>query len=604
MSPGTDTLIQNALDGHNMPALFAALPLLRDLAGDLLGEITREIEWFSLPGGTTLFSSGQASDGLYVIINGALGVYVPRMSGGSQLVAQLSGGQVVGESELVSGSARAATVVALRDTEVARLPTASFEQLVARNPLAMREIAKVLVRRLESAPAGYQQQPRTLPKTFALVPQEEGVDAVGFGRQLLGLLKGLGRAELITHSTAGDRTSHWFHRIERANEYVVYITDCDLTNWSKLCLRQADAIVLVAHAGGSVRPWIAPVGEVGQPGRLQVAELVLLHKGAAQQSATREWMKLYGCRHHHVISARDVARVARLLTGSAVGLVLSGGGARGFAHIGVIRALREANIPIDAVGATSIGSIIGAGLAVGWDHQEMVERIRRSFVDTNPMSDYTFPLVSLVSGRKVGRLLRKEFGAARIEDLRLPYFCVSANLTRGQAAVHRQGELWLWLRASVAIPGVLPPVIAENQVYVDGATINNLPVDVMREVVDGTIFAVDAGADRTFAPDMDLTEMPAAWQLGKWRRVRRSRMNIMQILWRAGMVNSEASTIGHRELADLLLKPPTDGINMLDWKAFDQAIDLGYRHACEVLERWQRSRSSGVHHNMSRGVTL
>jgi len=225
-------------------------------------------------------------------------------------------------------------------------------------------------------------------------------------------------------------------------------------------------------------------------------------------------------------------------------------------------------------------------------------------VDTNPMSDYTFPLVSLVSGRKVGRLLRKEFGVARIEDLRLPYFCVSANLTRGQAAVHRQGELWLWLRASVAIPGVLPPVIAENQVYVDGATINNLPVDVMREVVDGTIFAVDAGADRTFAPDMDLTEMPAVWQLGKWRRVRRSRMNIMQILWRAGMVNSEASTIGHRELADLLLKPPTDGINMLDWKAFDQAIDLGYRHACEVLERWQRCRSSGAPHNRSRGVTL
>ena len=601
MSPGTDTLIQNAVDGHNMPALFAALPLLRDLAGDLLGEITREIEWFSLPGGTTLFNVGQASDGLYVIINGALGVYVPLVSGGSQLVARLSGGQVVGESELVSGSTRAATVVAMRDTEVARLPTASFERLVARNPLAMREIAKVLVRRLESAPAGYQ-QPRTLPKTFALVPQAEGVDAVGFGRQLLGFLKGSGRAELVTHSTAGDRTSHWFHRLERANEYVVYITDCHLTNWSKLCLRQADAVVLVAHADSSARPWTVPLSEVGQPGRLQVSEVVLLHRSGAQHSATRQWMKMYGCRHHHVISARDVARVARLLTGSAVGLVLSGGGARGFAHIGVIRALREANIPIDAVGATSIGSIIGAGLAVGWDHQEMVERIRRSFVDTNPTSDFTFPLVSLVSGRKVGRLLRREFGAACIEDLRLPYFCVSTNLTRGQAAVHRQGELWLWLRASIAIPGVLPPVIAENQVYVDGATINNLPVDVMREVVDGTILAVDAGADRTFEPDIDLTEMPPAWRLGKWRRVRKSRMNIMQILWRAGMVNSEASTIGQRELADLLLKPPTDSINMLDWKAFERAIDLGYRHACEVLESWERSRPLSSHRNISHRV--
>ncbi len=603
MSPGTDTLIQNAVDGHNMPALFAALPLLRDLAGDLLGEITREIEWFSLPGGTTLFSVGQASDGLYVIINGALGVYVPHVSGGSQLVARLSGGQVVGESELVSGSTRAVTVVALRDTEVARLPTASFEQLVARNPLAMREIAKVLVRRLESAPAGYQ-QPRTLPKTFALVPHAEGVDVVGFGRQLLGFLKEVGRAELVTHSTAEDRTSHWFHRLERANEYIVYVTDSHLTNWSKLCLRQADAVVLVAHADSSARPWAVPPSAVGQPGRLQVSELVLLHrKPGAQPGATRQWMKLYGCRHHHVSSSRDVARIARLLTGSAVGLVLSGGGARGFAHIGVIRALREANVPIDAVGATSIGSIIGAGLAVGWDHQEMVERIRRSFVDTNPTSDFTFPLVSLVSGRKVGRLLRREFGTACIEDLRLPFFCVSTNLTRGQAAVHQQGDLWLWLRASVAIPGVLPPVIAENQVYVDGATINNLPVDVMREIVDGTILAVDAGADRTFETDIELTEMPPAWRLGKWRRLRRSSMNIMQILWRAGMVNSEASTIGQRELADLLIKPPTDGINMLDWKAFEQAIELGYRHACEILESWERSRTAGARRNMFHGVT-
>jgi NTE family protein len=589
MSPGTDTLIQNAIDGRNMPALFAALPLLRELAGEHLGEITRELEWFSLPGGATLFTVGQPSDGLYVIINGALGVYLPRPGGGSQLVARLSGGQVAGESELVSGGTRAATVVALRDTEVARLPTAVFEQLVARNPHAMREIAKVLVRRLESAPAGYQ-QPRPLPKTFALVPQTDAVDAIGFGRQLLSHLKGFGRAELVTHSAAGDRTSHWFHRLERANDFVIYVTESHATNWSKLCLRQADAVVLITHADSQPRPWSVPLDEAGRPGKLQVSELVLLHRSGAQQSATRQWMHLYGCRHHHVRSGRDVARVARLLTGRAVGLVLSGGGARGFAHIGVIRALREGGIPIDAVGATSIGSIIGAGLAVGWDHREMVDRIRRSFVDTNPTNDYTFPLVSLVSGRKVGRLLRREFETMTIEDLRLPYFCVSTNLTRGQAAVHRHGELWLWLRASVAIPGVLPPVIAENQVYVDGATINNLPVDVMRDALDGTIIAVDAGADRTFESDIQLTEVPPAWRLGKWLRLRKSRMNIMQILWRAGMVNSEASTIGQRELADLLVKPPTDSINMLDWKSFEQAIEVGYRHACQILEHWQRPR--------------
>jgi NTE family protein len=588
MSPGTDTIIQNAVDGRNMPALFAALPLLRALAGNLLGEITQELEWFSLPGGTTLFKAGQVSDGLYVIINGSLGIYVPRAGGGSQLVGQVSGGQAVGETEVISGSTRAATVVALRDSEVAHLPTAIFEKLAASNPLAMREIAKVLVQRLQASPTSYGQS-KVMPKTFAIVPHGEDVDAEGFGRQLLECLKASGRAELVSYTTGGDRTSHWFHRLERANDFVVYVTGFRATNWSKLCRRQADSVVLLANNDALARPWPALLADTEQPVKQQIFELVLLHRDGGPSSPTRQWMDLYGCRHHHVRSRSDVARFARLLTGRAVGLVLSGGGARGFAHIGVMRALREAKIPVDAVGASSIGAIIGAGLAAGWDHQEMIERIRRSFVDTNPTSDYTFPLVSLVSGRKVGRLLRREFGETAIEDLRLPYFCVSTNLTRGQVSVHRMGQLWLWLRASIAIPGVLPPVIADGQVYVDGATINNLPVDVMREVLDGTIIAVDAGADRAFETDIELTEMPRVWGLKKWRLLRRSNINIMQILWRAGMVNSEASRIGQRELADWVLKPPTDSINMLDWKSFEPAIDLGYRYACEALEKRDRS---------------
>ncbi len=138
--------------------------------------------------------------------------------------------------------------------------------------------------------------------------------------------------------------------------------------------------------------------------------------------------------------------------------MLSGGGARGFAHLGVIRALREARVPIDFVGGSSIGSIIAAGVAVGWSDDEMRMRYRRSFVDTNPVNDYTFPFVALTRGRKVSRLLQREYGDVLIEDLRRPFFCISANLTTGRALEHRDGRLVDALRASVAIPGVMPPV--------------------------------------------------------------------------------------------------------------------------------------------------
>ncbi len=178
--------------------------------------------------------------------------------------------------------------------------------------------------------------------------------------------------------------------------------------------------------------------------------------------------------HHHLRGPADYDRVVRLLTGRAVGLVLSGGGARGFAHLGVVRALREHGVPIDLVGGTSMGAILAAGVASEWSHEELVRRFKRCFVDTNPLSDYTLPLVSLVSGRKVSTLLRSELGDIDIEDLPLPYFCVSSNLTTGRMSVHQQGTLWRWLRASVAIPGVLPPVFQGGEVFVDGGAMNIL----------------------------------------------------------------------------------------------------------------------------------
>jgi NTE family protein len=576
-------MIQSAMDRRNLPALFAALPLLRDLDAQQLREVSAEIEWFSLPGGATLYEAGQAADGLYVVVNGALGIYTSRTKGGAQYVGQICGGETVGEVEVISGQPRTATVVALRDTEVARLSIKSFELLLEKSPQSMRQIARIMAQRLETLQRTGRQT-RAMPKTFAVVPHGENVDGAEFGSQLLECLRKAGRAEMVVRAQANEQTSHWFHRLERANDFVVYVTDAQLSNWSKRCLRQADSLLLLAQHDAEACPW--PALAASQDHSAHSVEIILLKQGSAPPTRCADWLDQQPCRRHHVVRGRaDVARVARLLSGRGIGLVLSGGGARGFAHIGVLRALSEAGLPVDAVGGTSIGAIVGAGWAAGWDYPEMVRRIRRSFVDTNPLNDYTLPFVSLVAGRKVGRLLRQEFGAIDIEDLRLPFYCVSANLTSGQIAIHRRGELWLWLRASVAIPGVLPPVFKQKQVYVDGATINNLPVDVMHEAFNGTVIGVDVGIDRGFATDMESTEVPSPWNISAWFRGRRSRINIMQILWRAGVINSTATTVGQREQTDLLLRPPLEGIDMLDWQAFERVVELGYRHAAESLDR-------------------
>ncbi|MEI8298540.1 MAG: patatin-like phospholipase family protein [Pseudomonadota bacterium] len=564
---------------RNPIALLESSSIFRGLDHDTLLAIAAGLDWIALPGGATLFEAGEAPDALYLIVGGCLGAYTGDPP---QLLARIPAGETVGEMGLLSGHPRSATVRAIRDSDLARLPRETFDRIVVQNPQALLRISQMLVGRLEEVRGHHDARPR--PRTYTLVPHAADVDIAAFATEFVAELATRGRTELVWSGRGAEHTSGWFHRIESANDFVVYVADPAPTTWTKLCVRQGDALLLVARAASAPGPW--PLGDGIELPRDTAAraELVLCHEGPILSGAAARWRaQLPGMPHHHVCGREDIARLARSLAGHAVGLVLSGGGARGFAHIGVVRALREAGVPIDRVGGTSIGAIMGAGVAAGWPVAEMIERFRRAFVSTNPLNDYTLPLVSLVAGRKVSRLLRQEFGDVTIEDLPLPFYAVSANLTTGRGSVHRQGELWRWLRASVAIPGVLPPVFHRGDVHVDGGAINNLPVDVMRAANAGTIVGVDVGADTTFSTDLHDHEPPSLWNLPGWYRHQQRRPGILRILWRSGMINSDAATAVGRRQTDLLLHPPLAHIDLLDWKSFDIAIEAGYRHANERL---------------------
>jgi NTE family protein len=618
---------ETAVRRSDLSVVFNELPLFKDLDYEFLREIAQDSQWLSLPGGATLFSAGDPADALYVVLSGCLGVFSPAERRNRGFVGRVTAGDTVGEMGLISGRPRNAHVVALRDTELARLPAESFNRLFRQHPEAILRIARLTVDRLESA----QSRTRThshAARTFTLLPQSVEVDVGGFAAELVKALSAFGRTELVWNVRAGTHTSHWFHRIESANEYVVYVAEANPGRWSSLCVRQADTLLLLARADSEARPWatlvrpqgaamasamparparfedsappaiVAPSSDPTDPAQSaspvppampmapQHAELVLIHDGELVRGAAARWLAsvLPGTPHHHVTSKADVPRVARMLTGRGVGLVLSGGGARGFAHIGIVQALREANIPIDLVGGTSMGAILGAGVSLCWTIDELKDRFRRSFVDAKPLRDYTLPFVSLVSGHKVTRLLQRAFGDVTIEDLPLDFFCVSSNLSTGHSEVHRRGELWRWLRASVAIPGVLPPVVHKGELLVDGGTMNNLPVDAMRDLGRGPVIGCDVGADRAFTTDSDDVDVPLPWQLMRWMREKKHRPNIFQILWRAGMVNSNAMTAAHREKTDLLLQPPLAQIDMLNWNGFDRAIAAGYEYAVRRLE--------------------
>ena len=533
---------------------------------------------FSLPAGMALFEPGAPPEGFYVVTSGRVAV---RSADGSTWTAQIGAGELVGELGWLLDEARGAQVVAIRDSEMLWLGKAAVDAAAARSPDFTLAMARLCARRLQRTNRREVMGPRA--RVFTIVPNAPETGTAVLATQLVEELARAGRTELVWDVRASSRTAGWFNQIEAANDFIVYLADPAASGWTRQCCRQADTILLAGNAVDVPRAWPAAITELATRGGIRI-ELALLHAGRFSRGAARTWLDATpATTHHHVVDARDIGRVARLLSHRGVGLVLSGGGARGFAHLGVIRALREYAVPIDFVGGVSIGSIIAAGAALEWSDAEMRLRYQRSFVATNPVNDYTFPFVALTRGRNVSRLLEREFGAVTIEDLRLPFFCASANLTNGRIVEHRGGGLAQALRASVAIPGVLPPVFREDQVLVDGAAINNLPVDIMKQHDPGYVIGSDVGATRPFTSAYAAQDQPPLWRYFVRERGKVPMINIFQILIRSGMVGGASHAAVQRELADTILKPRLDGIDLLNWHAFEHAIEAGYEYARQRL---------------------
>ncbi len=569
-------------------------PLFADLDPQSLAAVERELSLHVLPGGAPLFRQGEPADAVYVVASGCLGVFRHEDEDSIEapiLIAEVPPGNIVGEMSLLSHSQRTRSVAALRDSEVWRLPRASFDKLTAQHPEVLPALMRSVALRTALGPAKRRRQPRT----FALLPAGPDVPSARFAVLLAGALGRLGSEVQMLGPDSLDQEPEWFARCEMESSFVLYRAEPTATEWTELCLRQADCLVVVRRADDD-RPTKVPFEiETAQTGAVfhRRRELVLLHEGHDPSPGSTSPLLaggLYG-QHHHVrldIHA-DIDRLARLLTGHAVGVVMAGGGARAFAHIGVVKALAASGVPIDQVGGTSMGAIIAAAVASRWSEEELVQRFRRAFVNTNPLSDYTLPFISLFAGRRVTRLLRTSFGEKEIEDLILPFFCVTANLTTSNADIHTVGRLWRWLRASASIPGVLPPFNEAGEVHVDGGVIDNFPVRAMRRLGRGVTIGVDIDTGGALAAGADVTEPWSAWQFFRrlvWKRNETLPIpSIVRILLRSALVASTAHSAEDRQAADLLIVPPMTQIDLLDWTSFDAAVEVGYRTTMEALDK-------------------
>ncbi|HEY3947723.1 patatin-like phospholipase family protein [Phenylobacterium sp.] len=546
--------------------------------------VQEEAVWFSLPGGATLFAAGDVSDQLYFLRAGRLGAFRREPGHETQFLGVIRPGEPAGEMSLIAEAPHSADVVALRDCEIIAVPRDVFLEACEADTAVMIELAKLMMLRSRQAvtKGGVGE-----PSVFGFI----SLGAPGALRPLVERLATeiarLGYSVTTIGAEAQTAPTEWFSDVEKTHDFVLYVAETGDTGWRQMTARQVDRLFRVGR-GDRKPPGAGATTDDRSPLQAQqLVDLILLQPPDIDRPQGSEaWLdaahpaRLFHLRRDH---DGDIKRLGRVLTGQSVGLVLSGGGARAYAHVGAVRALRERGVPIDFVGGVSMGAVIAAGVAMGWNDDELETRIREAFVDTSPLADIALPLLAMTHGLKVNDRLAHHFGETQIADLWLPFFCLSSNLTTGAYQMHRRGLLRRALRASVSLPGILPPAIDDNNVLVDGAVMKNFPADVMRASQLGPIVGVDVTQGRSITAD-DVARPASVWRWiwsGEWRRG----PPIVSLLMRTATVSTSRDLTAAREATDVLVLPDVSKVEIRDFGAYAPAVAEGHRATIEALDK-------------------
>ena len=550
--------------------------------------------------GGMLVRQGDPADALYIVVSGRFAV---TKDGRRGVIAEIGPDQPIGEIAFLTGGARTATVAAMRDSLVLRLSRDEFEELAKANPSIWRALTATLARRLAETTAAAPIPPDPRPRTIAVIRAGGSPMPQQFVDILSAVFKAGARTRVVHSGMAGDvlgaelvstEATRALNALESGHDFVLFLGDPELTPWSEKVVRHADLVIAAGHHLADPAPnalerlaaeFLAP----------DARRLVLLHERRARVSGTARWLAArdVGMHHHVALDGKaDVERLFRFVNGTARGLVACGGGALCAAHVGVYKGLAEAGIEFDIMGGTSAGSALVAAFAMGWTPDEIDQSIHDMFVRHKAMRRYTLPRYSILDHTNFDGELKRYFGGIDIEDLWLPFFAVSTNLSRFTLNQHRRGLLWTAIRASASIPVLLPPVYTpDGEMLVDGCLLDNVPVGVMRELKSGPNVVVSFTLPELERYEVDYETLPSRSELIRLaiNPLRRQALppapGLITVLLRSLMANRRDFKRS-MEPEDLLLVPPIPStMGLLDWHRHGELFDLAYRWTLEELAR-------------------
>ncbi|CRL04334.1 CLUMA_CG017428, isoform A [Clunio marinus] len=607
------------------------------------------LDWIFLESGRAVYRKGETSDCTYIVLNGRLRSVVTHPNGKKEIVGEFGKGDLIGVVEMITESPRTTTVMAVRDSELAKLPEGLFNAIKLKYPVVVTQLISLLSHRLLGSMQGTPTSTNIITdaspvkhrfSTVAILSISEDVPLTAFTYELYHSLSSICPCARLTadvvrktlgmsimESSNEYRLTSWLSQQEDHHDITLYQCESVLTPWTQRCLRQADVILIVGLADRT--PTIGKLErEIDRFAIRTAKELVLLHHEATSSNSrptnTVAWLnqRSWVSKHHHIQCPKrmftrksqyrvndlytkvlnsepnihsDFSRLARWLTGNSVGLVLGGGGARGAAHVGMLKAIQEAGIPIDMVGGVSIGAFMGALWCSERNITTVTQKAREWCKKMThwglQLLDLTYPITSMFSGKQFNQTIRGTFGDIHIEDLWLPYFTLTTDITESCARIHMHGSLWRYVRSSMSLAGYMPPLCdaKDGHLLLDGGYVNNLPADVMRAQGAAHIIAVDVGSQ----DDTDLTDygddLSGWWVLYKRYNPFTSPVKvpaIPDIQSRLAYVSCvrQLEQVKNSDYCEYL-RPPIDKYKTLAFGSFDEIKEVGYAYGKEHFEK-------------------
>ncbi|KAI4816881.1 hypothetical protein KUCAC02_009181 [Chaenocephalus aceratus] len=620
-------------------------------------QIDFALDWMAVEAGRAVYRQGEKSDSTFIVLSGRLRSVILKEDGKKELIGEYGRGDLIGVVEALTHQNRATTVHAVRDSELAKLPEGALSSIKRKYPQVVTRLIHLLGQKIlqqVNGPLTARSLALHTPgskwdagnqasnlSTVTVLPVSEEVPLTAFTLELQHALMAIGPTLLLTSDVIKQRLgaaaldsvheyrlSSWLGQQEDIHRIVLYQTDYTLTPWTQRCIRQADCIIIVGL--GEQDPAVGELERMleGSAVRAQ-KQLVLLHReDGPPPKGTVDWlnMRSWISRHLHLFCPRrvfskrslpkllelylrvfekpadrhsDFSRLARVLTGNCIALILGGGGARGCSQVGVVRALCEAGIPVDLIGGTSIGSLMGAIYAEDKSHSRMRMRAREWAMGMTSVFkkvlDLTYPVTSMFSGAAFNSSVSNVFKGKQIEDLRIPYFNITTDITASSMRVHTDGSLWRYVRASMSLSGYLPPLCdpKDGHLLMDGGYINNLPADVARSMGAKVVIAIDVGSrDETNLTNYG-DSLSGWWLL--WKRLnplaeKVKVLNMAEIQTRLAYVCCvrQLESVKSSDYCEYI-RPPIDRYRTLEFGKFDEIAEVGYQHGKTVFDVWTRS---------------